>query len=78
MKPVLNRMPVFHINAPGQEDDAEELPDDYQYPTMNQLADSVRTVCNYYGIKQAICMGVGLGANVMARVALKNPDLVGV
>lgn len=76
MKPVLNRMPVFHINAPGQEDDAEDLPEGYQYPTMNQLADCVRTICNYYGIKQAICMGVGLGANVMARVALKNPDLV--
>lgn len=76
MKPVIERMPVFHINAPGQEDDAEDLPDDYAYPSMDQLAESVRTVCNYYGIKQAICIGVGMGANVMARVALKNPDLV--
>lgn len=76
MKPVIERMPVVHVNAPGQEDDAEELPPDYVYPTMDQLADSVRTVCNYYNIKQAICFGVGLGANVMARVAQKNPDLV--
>lgn len=76
MKPVIQRMPVIHINAPGQEDDADELPQDYIYPTMNQLAESVRTVCNYYNIKQAICIGVGLGANVMARVAQKNPDLI--
>lgn len=76
MKPVIQRMPVVHINAPGQEDDADELPADYEYPDMNQLADSVRTVCNYYGIKQAICLGVGLGANLMARVAQRNPDLV--
>lgn len=76
MRPVLERLPVFHINAPGQENDAEELPNDYVYPTMDQLAESVRTVCNYFGIKQAICLGVGMGANVMARVALKNPDLV--
>lgn len=76
MKPVIERMPVFHINAPGQEDDSDDLPDDYSYPNMEQLAESVRTVCNYYGIKQAICIGVGLGANVMARVASKNPDLV--
>lgn len=76
MVPVLEQMPVFHINAPGQEDDAEELPSDYSYPSMSQMADSVRTVCNYYGIKHVICIGVGLGANVMARVALKNPDLV--
>ena len=76
MKPVIERMPSFHINAPGQEDDAKELPSDYVYPSMGQLADSVATVCNYYGIKQAICIGVGLGANVMCRVACKYPDLV--
>lgn len=76
MRPVIDRMPVFHINAPGQEDDAEDLADDYNYPTMGQLAESVRTVCNYYGIKQAICIGVGLGANVMARVAHNNPDII--
>lgn len=76
IRPVIKRLPVFHINAPGQEDAAEDLPDDYVYPTMAQLAESVRTVCNYYGIRQAICIGIGLGANVMARVALKNPDLV--
>lgn len=76
MRPVIQRMPVVHINAPGQEDDADDLPADYVYPTMEQLAESVRTVCNYYGIKQAICIGVGLGANVMARVAQRNPDLV--
>lgn len=76
MRPVIARMPVLHITAPGQEDDADELPSDYTYPTMDQLADSVRTVCNYYSVKQAICIGVGVGANVMSRVALKNPDLV--
>lgn len=77
MVPVIKKsMPVFHINAPGQEDDADDLPESYTYPTISQLAESVRTVCNYYGIKQAICFGVGLGANVMARVALNNPDLV--
>lgn len=76
MRPVINSMPVFHINAPGQEDNAEDLLDDYVYPTIDQLAESVRTVCNYYGIKQAICIGVGLGANVMARVGKKNPDIV--
>lgn len=76
MVPVIQRMPVFHINAPGQEDNADDLSDSYVYPTIAQLAESVRTVCNYYSIKQAICIGVGLGANVMARVALNNPDIV--
>jgi len=76
MRPVVRRMPVIHINAPGQEDGASELDINYEYPSMDQLADCVRTVCNYYNIRQSICIGVGLGANVMSRVALKNPDIV--
>lgn len=76
MRPVVNCMPVIHVNAPGQEDDAKQLPDDYPYPSVGKLADSVRTICNYYGVKQVLLLGVGLGANVMARVALNNPDII--
>ena len=34
---------VFHINAPGQEEAAEMLPDDFVYPTMDEMAEQVRT-----------------------------------
>lgn len=76
MVQVAAKMPVLHINAPGQEDDADELPDDYVYPSMDQLAEGVQTVCNYYGIQRIICIGVGLGANIMVRVAKNCPQMV--
>ncbi len=34
---------VFHINAPGQEEAAEKLPDDFVYPNMDEMAEQVRT-----------------------------------
>ena len=32
---------VFHINATGQEDGARKLLDDFQYPTMEEMAEQV-------------------------------------
>jgi hypothetical protein len=32
---------VFHINAPGQEEGAEALPEDFAYPTMDEMAEQV-------------------------------------
>ncbi len=34
---------VFHINAPGQEEAAEKLPEDFVYPTLDEMAEQVRT-----------------------------------
>jgi hypothetical protein len=33
---------VFHINAPGQEEGAEKLPEDFVYPNMEELSEQVR------------------------------------
>ena len=33
--------PIFHINAPGQEDGAATLAADYEYPSMEQLSEQV-------------------------------------
>jgi hypothetical protein len=32
---------VFHINAPGQEEGADKLPDEFVYPSMDDLAEQV-------------------------------------
>jgi hypothetical protein len=32
---------VFHVNAPGQEEGAAKLPDDFVYPSMDELAEQV-------------------------------------
>jgi hypothetical protein len=41
MADLLPGLCVFHINATGQEDGARKLLDDFQYPTMEEMAEQV-------------------------------------
>jgi len=75
-KPLLNYFTVYHINFPGQEENAEELPEDYVYPTMEEMADVISEVIDYFSLKKTVCLGVGAGANVMMRLALKRASAV--
>ncbi len=33
---------IYHVNAPGQEPGAEDLPEGFAYPTMEELSEQVR------------------------------------
>ena len=88
MKPILQKFCVYHINAPGQQEGCLPLPQGightgdatsiqgYVYPTMDQLAEMLLPVMQFYGVNQFIGFGVGAGANVLARFAIKYPDKV--
>lgn len=65
---------VYNINAPGQEGDAKPLPIDYSYPSMDGLADIVEDVVKHFGIKSFIGFGIGAGANVLLRYAVKRQE----
>lgn len=67
---------ILHINAPGQEENAPALPDNYVYPTMDQLAEQIVAVTKSFEVKNFIGLGVGVGANVLSRYALRNPTVV--
>ena len=54
--------PIFHINAPGQEDGAQSLPGDYEYPSMEQLAEQVQEVLNKLSIVKYIGIGEGVSS----------------
>lgn len=74
-KLLLDSFSVLHVNAPGQEDGAPDLPSDFAYPTMDQLAEQVEDVCVHYKVKSPIIgFGVGLGANVLCRYARMKPE----
>ncbi|RNA09150.1 NDRG3 isoform X3 [Brachionus plicatilis] len=66
----------YHINALGQEESAPSLPQNFVYPTCDQLAETVVDVINHFNLKAVICFGVGLGANILSRFCLLHPDLV--
>ncbi|XP_023949790.2 protein NDRG3 isoform X2 [Bicyclus anynana] len=76
MQALMENFCVFHITAPGQEEGAATLPPDYFYPTMEELAKQISFVLVHFGIKSFIGFGVGVGANVLARFAITNPDKV--
>lgn len=72
MKMLIEHMPVIHINAPGQEENAPALPDT-AYQTMDQLAEQVGHVLAHFKVSSGVIgFGVGLGANVLSRYALFN------
>ncbi|KAG4073716.1 hypothetical protein HA402_000940 [Bradysia odoriphaga] len=77
MRALLDNFCVYHVTAPGQEDGAPTLPEDYLYPTIDELSAQLLFVLSHFGCKSVIGFGVGAGANILARFALNNPDKVG-
>ncbi|XP_061517523.1 protein NDRG3 isoform X13 [Anopheles gambiae] len=77
MRSLLDNFCVYHVNAPGQEDGAPTFPEDYVYPTFDELASQMLFVMTHFNLKSIIGFGVGAGANILARFALANPDKVG-
>jgi len=73
-KILLESFCLYHINAPGQEEGAINLPEGYEYPTMDQLSEAINTVMEFYGLKHIIGFGVGAGGNILSRFALQNSE----
>jgi len=80
MEVIRNNFTIYHITAPGQEDDARAfqmpLTEPTSYPNMDQLADQLETVCERFKLKKFIAFGAGAGANVFLRFALAHPEKV--
>uniref|UniRef100_A0A1B6LBZ6 Protein NDRG3 n=2 Tax=Graphocephala atropunctata TaxID=36148 RepID=A0A1B6LBZ6_9HEMI len=76
MRMLLENFSVYHVNAPGQEEGAQPLPDDYEYPTMDELANQLNFVLGHFGLNSIIGLGVGAGGNILARFALNHPNKV--
>ncbi|KZC03934.1 Protein NDRG3 [Dufourea novaeangliae] len=76
MRVLLENFCVYHVNAPGQEEGASTLPEDYIYPSMDELAEQLLFVLGHFGLKSVIGFGVGAGANILARFALTHPEKV--
>ncbi|EGT41269.1 hypothetical protein CAEBREN_07262 [Caenorhabditis brenneri] len=67
---------IYNVNAPGQEMDAQPLPENFQYPTMDGIAKTIESVADHFKINQFIGFGVGVGANVLLRYAAQNQNRV--
>uniref|UniRef100_A0A3B4TB61 NDRG family member 4 n=1 Tax=Seriola dumerili TaxID=41447 RepID=A0A3B4TB61_SERDU len=76
MQEITKHFVVCHVDAPGQQIGASQMPQGYQYPTMDQLAGMLPTVVQHFGFKSIVGIGVGAGAYILAKFALIFPDLV--
>ncbi|XP_019895775.1 protein NDRG4 isoform X1 [Esox lucius] len=76
MQEITRHFVVCHVDAPGQQIGAAQMPQGYQYPTMDQLAAMLPCVVQHFGFKSIVGIGVGAGAYILAKFALIFPDLV--
>ncbi|XP_050354389.1 protein NDRG3-like [Nymphalis io] len=76
MRSILDQFCIYHVNAPGQEEGATTLPEDFSYPSMDALASQIDFVLGHFGIRSFIGFGVGAGANILARYAMVSPQKV--
>ena len=75
MESVRDKFCIYHVVAPGQEVGAVDLSDS-GYPSMSELSEQVEYIMHHYGISVSACLGVGLGANVLARLARRRPKMI--
>ncbi|XP_076460398.1 uncharacterized protein ZK1073.1-like isoform X2 [Babylonia areolata] len=76
MEEINRRAAFIHVDVPGQEDGAKELPADYNFPTMQSLGEDLVCVLDQLDVKSVIGLGEGAGANIVARFAMAQPDRV--
>ncbi|XP_063231111.1 uncharacterized protein ZK1073.1 isoform X2 [Bacillus rossius redtenbacheri] len=76
MTEIKERSVFIHIDVPGHEDNASNLPDSFQFPTLQALGEELIKVVEFLNVKYVIGLGEGAGANVLARFGLAHPSHV--
>ena len=71
MMDIRNRAIFVHVNLLGQEDDAKDLAE-AKYPTMQEIGEDLVNVLDLLRIKFVIGIGVGVGANIIARFGMMH------
>ncbi|KAK1408135.1 hypothetical protein QVD17_39769 [Tagetes erecta] len=62
---------IYHISPPGHELGAAAMSYDYPALSVDDLADQVAEVLDYFGLGAVMCMGVTAGAYILTLFAVK-------
>lgn len=69
---IKKRAIFIHIDVPGQEDGAEDFPDDYVFPRLQMMGEDLVSVLDQLRIKCCIGIGDGAGANIIVRFGMMH------
>ncbi|XP_049865855.1 uncharacterized protein ZK1073.1 isoform X2 [Pectinophora gossypiella] len=73
MSEIKERSCFIHVDVPGHEESSPDLPDSYQFPSLQTLGEDLITVLDFLHVRYAVGLGEGAGANVLARCGLAHP-----
>ncbi|XP_023667586.1 protein NDRG1a isoform X1 [Paramormyrops kingsleyae] len=76
MQEIMQHFAVCHVDAPGQQEGVATFPSGYEYPSMDQLSETIPLVLKHFGLKSIIGLGIGAGAYVLAKFALDYHTMV--
>jgi protein NDRG1 len=62
---------IYHVDAPGHEVGAPEIPPDQRLLSVDDLADQVAEVLDFFGLEEVLGLGVTGGAYILTNFALK-------
>uniref|UniRef100_A0A673LBS9 Protein NDRG2 n=2 Tax=Sinocyclocheilus rhinocerous TaxID=307959 RepID=A0A673LBS9_9TELE len=75
MQEIMQHFAVCHVDAPGQQEGANTFSTGYEYPSMDQLSETLPSILKHFGLKSVIGMAVGAGAYILAKFALDHPAM---
>ncbi|XP_050992265.1 protein NDRG1a isoform X2 [Labeo rohita] len=76
MQEIMQHFAVCHVDAPGQQEGANTFATGYEYPSMDQLSETLPSILKHFGLKSVIGMAVGAGAYILSKFALDYPAMV--
>ncbi|XP_064359397.1 protein NDRG2 [Dromaius novaehollandiae] len=76
MQEIVRNFLLLHVDPPGMEEGAPPYPPGYQYPSLEQLAETIPCILEHFNIRSIIGIGVGAGAFILAKFGLTHPEAV--
>jgi len=76
MAEIKQRSVFIHVDVPGQHDNSDDLPNDFNFPTIMQIGEDLAQVLDHLKINIVVGFGEGAGANILVRFALAHPSRI--
>ncbi|XP_050225429.1 protein NDL3-like isoform X2 [Mercurialis annua] len=73
---LLRNFCIYHIDAPGHEFGADVIASDIPLLSVDDLADQVAEVLDFFGLREVLCLGVTAGAYILTLFAMKYKERV--